>query len=101
MEKWRNFDVHQSVEQKYQLVDIEFLVSLLEPKIIPFPSFGPDTFMSNFSKKTISRDLLTQKLTPNRVPEQKYFLGVWNHYAPLDEPFYHILLDSSDIKVTI
>ena len=32
--------------------------------------------------KTISRDLLTQKLTLNRVPEQKFFLGVWNHYAP-------------------
>ena len=41
MQKWRNSDVHQSVEQKYQLVDIGILVSLLEPKIDYFSSFGP------------------------------------------------------------
>ena len=36
MQKWRNCDVHQSVEQKDQLVDIGFLVCLLEPKIDHF-----------------------------------------------------------------
>ena len=51
MQKWRNSDVHQSVEQKYQLVRIGFLVSLLEPKIDHFSSFGPDTLKNEFSKK--------------------------------------------------
>ena len=42
--KWRNSDDHQSVEQKVELVDIEFLVCLLKPKIDHFSSFDPDTF---------------------------------------------------------
>ena len=49
MQKWRNSDVHQSVEQKYHFVDIGFLVSLLEPKIDHFSSFGPDTLKTEFS----------------------------------------------------
>ena len=75
MQKWRNSDVHQSVEQKYQLVDIGFLVSLLEPKIDHFQALAQTLFRSNFSKKTVSRCLLTQILPSRRVPEQKYLFG--------------------------
>ena len=64
LQKRRNSDVDQSVEQKVQLVDIGYLVCLLELKINHFSSFSPDTFRSNFLKKTLSRDLLTQKPPP-------------------------------------
>ena len=44
LQKWRNSNDHQSVEQKVEVVDIEFLVCLLKPKIDHFSSFHPDTF---------------------------------------------------------
>ena len=52
LQKWRISDDHQSVEQKVELVDIEFLVCLLKPKIDHFSSFDPDTFQIEFFEKT-------------------------------------------------
>ena len=89
MQKWRNSDVHQSVEQKYQFVDIGFLVSL---KSSFFQALAQTLFKSKFSKKTISRDLLTQELTPNRVPEQKYLLRGLESLCPFTTKARYLLV---------
>ena len=44
LQKWRSYDVDQSVEQNIQLIDIGFLVCLLEPKNDHLSSSHSDTF---------------------------------------------------------
>ena len=67
--------------KKFNLSILGFQYAYQNPKSTIFQALTQTLLRSNFLKKTISRDLLTQKLPPNDFRCKNIFLGGQSHYA--------------------